>query len=340
MEDVNIDIDMENLESMNDSEQSHLRNPKIIIYGFDKDLILRSNFASGLSPLELAILEKHLVKIKETVDTDKYGTLYIYNLFPRPITIIYDKNNNLSYDYYAKKKYNQGKNRQGILFSTQINNHDNICPNNKNPVNGWNAEVEHTVKTWASSLEQVSFIYDYVLEKLETYFEIVTLLALIFSTIGTVISAIIVGLEQMDNSDYSNYFNYFNVSIYPDQNNTNRTNSQNIQNTVIKLNIVVFCINAIITILNGTLKIFKWESDMKHINGYIKTLDAEYSVISSELILPHELRKNGTEFIKQHDSAYRNLVLNSPHVSQNYYLTATKNYEKNKSRNMVKFNNR
>lgn len=173
---------------------------------------------------------------------------------------------------------------------------------NNETINNWTETNINTLKTWKESLTKSAFIYQIILEKYKTRLNRILLSTLIFSLINMLLS----GLSSLS------------LTI----------NDQLYIKIAFGINIVTFIINTIISALNGTIKIYKYDEIVTNITAYVEKLDNLYTYISSQLILPNQLREDAIEFIKKQNDNYLSLLRISPEIHRSEYDMANKKYMK------------
>ena len=217
------------------------------------------------------------------------------------------------------KKDNNKKDNKNIIHDIENQNlellEDNIKNNLQNNLqynlqyNNWTDKNTQTVRSWKSSVSKASFIYESVLEKYKKKLDNTLLLALLFNTIATILSAISVSLLTID--DYRWVAFGFNV--------------------------VLFILNGCVTLLNGKIKIYKWDELVTTVSIFIEKLDQFYAVIANELVLPDHLRGDAIKFIKDESSNYLTIMQQSPQVYPSDYKIANDDYKKFIEDNSVNF---
>ena len=177
--------------------------------------------------------------------------------------------------------------------------------------NNWTPKNTATVKNWRISLAEASFIYQTILEKYKKRLDRTLVIILILGTVGTILSAISSTLLTMKNVDYI----FISLAI----------------------NIIIFLTSGIITVLNGSIKIYKWDEFIVRISAYIEKLDSFHSIIATELILPDQLRDNAVDFIKKSDNDYLNIIQQSPDLFPSDIKWAKELYKKFLTDNSISF---
>jgi hypothetical protein len=167
--------------------------------------------------------------------------------------------------------------------------------------NNWTNKNIKTVRNWKTSISKASFIYEIVLEKYKKRVDNILLWAFILSTIATIISAITSALLTIDDTSYKWIAFGFNVAL--------------------------FVINGATTVLNGAIKIYKWDELVTSLSNFIEKMDLFYANISSELVLPDTLRQDAVEFIKKEDQAYLTIMQQSPKIYASDTKMANNMYE-------------
>lgn len=166
--------------------------------------------------------------------------------------------------------------------------------------NNWTNINNETLRSWKISLSKASFIYQTIFDKYKKKLDTILILSLIISTICTVLSAISSLSLTTDNKIYV----YISLAI----------------------NILIFILNGSITILNGAMKIYKYDESLTSLSSYLEKIDQLYSTISSELVLPPSLREDAVDFIKREHDAYLTLIKQSPNINTSDHSFALKLY--------------
>jgi len=179
-------------------------------------------------------------------------------------------------------------------------NDDTAIPNTIN--NNWTENNINTLRNWKSSLSKASFIYQTVLENGKKKLNKILLASLIMSTISTIISGISTMALTVNDPKYSLI--------------------------ALIINIIIFVISAIVSLLSGSIKIYKLDESVTAYTGYINKIDQIYSSIASQLVLPDNLREDAVTYIKQYNDLYLNLIRNSPDIESSSYQNANKLYAK------------
>ncbi|QKF94290.1 hypothetical protein QKU48_gp0832 [Fadolivirus algeromassiliense] len=201
------------------------------------------------------------------------------------------------------KSKEQDKKTKFIKRARDINNPNETEPYiNNDTSNNWTDTNANTLRNWKQSLSKASFIYQYVLESAKNKLNKILLIALILSTLSSVISGISSLALTVDSPNY--------------------------KLAALIINISLFVISVLITFLNGAVKIYKWDEIVASYTAYIEKMDQLYSVIASELVLPPSLRDNALEFIKNQSEIYLNLIRQSPDIDSSLYRYANKEYVK------------
>ena len=198
-----------------------------------------------------------------------------------------------------KKSEKKIKALRGVPDDIEEKKSGNI--NNDNVITNWTEANINTLRAWKASLREAIFIYNYVMEKLKKMLNRIKVVLLIFSTLTTLISA---------------------IATYA------LTDTTNYNNVIISLVITILTtlIGAIMSFLNGFIKIYNLDELVQSYTLYIERMDTIYSDISSELILPVALREDAFEFIKREHEIYLNLIKNSPEIDSSENSKALKAY--------------
>jgi len=192
---------------------------------------------------------------------------------------------------------------------------ENICINNlvnsRKIYNNWTQQNMDTLKIWKQNVSKASFIYETVLEKYKRKVNRLQIVTLIISALASIISAVSSALVAIENEKF--------VWI------------------IFSFNIILFIFNSTNTVMNGILKITKWDNLITEISAYIERLDSFYVTISSEIILPDKLRKNALDFIKKEDQNYLNIMQQCPNIYPSDYINANTKYKQFMQDNSINY---
>lgn len=168
-------------------------------------------------------------------------------------------------------------------------------------INGWNQQNLDTIKSWRRSISRTSFIYQLVTDKYNTRLSRFLLAAFIINTIISMLAALKV---------------VFNVVV-----------ADWVQNLKISFDAITLILATTVMILNGTMKMFDWQTFVTSCSKYIERLESLYAVVAGTLGLPAELRGNAVSFITKTDRMYLDLMRQRPQLRPSDYTWASTNYE-------------
>lgn len=178
-----------------------------------------------------------------------------------------------------------------------------------NPIiNDWSMDAFNTVSNWRDDISKSSFIYSQLLDKKEFYLQLILVLTLILSTFMTILAGISVALGSL---------------------------SINVQWVLFTFNIIILVSSGTVTALNGIVKIFSLDDQIKSLTKIVEKLDNQWFVFETELSIPPEQRQNAKDFIKRSDGDYMHLMQNCPHVSINDYVKSNKTYQERLAQNLI-----
>ena len=191
--------------------------------------------------------------------------------------------------------------RSPLLFDVVSNNsHEQIDQNNI--INNWTLENNITITNWKEILMKTSFIYQYLLDKYKTRLNYIMIVSLLFSTLATLIAAIETTIQGVGKDKHTSII--FTVSI------------------------IGVLINAIVTFINGFIKIYKFDDILTSYTAYNEKVDGLCYVLIDQLGQPLELRDNATIFIAKHSEKYLNIMKDTPSISTSDLNEATAQYNK------------
>lgn len=156
--------------------------------------------------------------------------------------------------------------------------------------NNWKDKNRKTVINWRDDLTQIGFAYDYIISKYRKKEKKYSIWLFIISTIITTIS-----LSQLNNSE----------------------DEDKVLSIIYK--IVFAILSFIATILSGIQKINNYSKLIEEYRIYVDDLENFVSILSSELILPDNLRKDAIEFILLHRGTFQKFLSNNPDVDDTHY---------------------
>ena len=88
------------------------------------------------------------------------------------------------------------------------------------------------------------------------------------------------------------------------------------------LGVVSTIFSLIVTTLNSSVKIFRWDVKVNDLTSFNQRLDDFYAVVSSELQLSDKLRRDATNFIIKQHNEYLHIMQNKPEMSISEYKSA------------------
>ena len=230
---------------------------------------------------------------------------------------MYNRYNDLSMErmavpaMYNHNKVNQNNNDQNNNQSNSNNQNQDIT---EQIVNDWDKNSYNTIVRWRDDISKSSFIYGQLLDRNEFKVRIVLIFTLILSTFMTILSGISVALSSLD---------------------------IDMKWVVFSFNIITLIAAGAVTTMNGIIKIFGLDSDVKTLTKIIEKLDNQWFVFETELNIPAEQRQNAKDFIKRADGDYMHLMQTCPHVSIDDYVEANISYQERLAENLIwqrKFN--
>lgn len=163
--------------------------------------------------------------------------------------------------------------------------------------NHWTVKNRKTVINWRDDLTQIGFAYDYVISKYRKREKKYSIWLFIISTVMTTVS-----LSQ------------FNTSEEEDK----------VLSTIFKIGFAV--LSFIATLLSGIQKINNYSKLIEDFRTYVNDLENFVTILSSELMLPDNLRKDALEFILLHRSTFQKMLSNNPDVDDVHYKEGIDQY--------------
>ena len=176
--------------------------------------------------------------------------------------------------------------------------------------NEWTEDITNTIVKWKDDIAKNSFIYGELLERKVFSMQGILIFTLILSIFMTILSSISVALTSL------------NISI-------------NFQWVIFSFNVIILVASGVITGLNGAIKVFSIDDDIKIFTRIIEKLDTLWFVFETELNKPSKDRQNAKDFITKVDGDYMHLMQICPHVSVNDYVRANKSYQESLSNNLI-----
>lgn len=178
-------------------------------------------------------------------------------------------------------------------------NHDYKLTDDTEYSNGWSPENEATLKKWLTSITQATYIHQNVLDNKRNIYNRILVVSLIISSIGTIASAVSTTSLALESNKI----------------------------LLLILNSILFGINVLITVLNGTIKLYNFDEDIKIFSMYIEKLDQFYSLIISQILLDTSLRQNAKKFIEINNKTYTTLIQQSPSIKSSVYRKYRSKYD-------------
>lgn len=163
--------------------------------------------------------------------------------------------------------------------------------------NNWTDKNRKTVINWRNDLTQIGFAYDYVISKYRKREKKYSIWLFIISSVITTIS-----LSQFNSSEDEN----------------------ELLSTIFKIGFVL--LSFIATLLSGIQKINNYSKLIEEFRTYVNDLENFVTILSSELMLPDNLRKDALDFILLHRATFQKLLSNNPDIDDTDYKEAIDKY--------------
>ena len=184
-------------------------------------------------------------------------------------------------------------------------NNDNVLGQDPSQpvINNWTKEHTQVLINWKRTLVRLGFMCQYAMDTNKKILNILQLLALLFSSASTLISAVSSTILSVnDNSGY--------------------------QMTGMILSVIVCTFGCIISTLNAIIKLFNLSQNVEHYASYIAKIDELYAIINSELLLPPSLRTDANNFIPKENQAFTSLISQCPDMNYIIHKRASSKYKK------------
>ena len=175
-------------------------------------------------------------------------------------------------------------------------------------VNNWSQSNLDTINKWQNDIQKSSFIYGQVLEGKEFYIQLILILTLFFGGMITILAGVSVAVSLLDTDPTWITFSF---------------------------SLIITIFGSTITGLNGVIKIFHWDEDIKSLTKIIEKLDDLWFVFETEMNIDVVDRENGKVFIKRMDGEYMSLMQLCPHLSLSDYVKANQSYQERLSKNLI-----
>ena len=201
------------------------------------------------------------------------------------------------YEKYEKERYS-------IPFLNKTSS--SSSSENKPVINDWDKKNTNTVIKWRDDIAKNSFIYGQLLDGKEFYLFTFSVLTLVLATFMTILSGISVAVTALDIDSKWIVFSF---------------------------TVIILIASGIVTTLNGIIKIFGWQNEIKDLTKIIEKLDNQWFVFETELSISADQRQNAKDFIAKAD--YMHLMQICPHISVDDYVKANKSYQQRLSENLV-----
>jgi hypothetical protein len=191
--------------------------------------------------------------------------------------------------------------RQPDQYNNHRTMHESHNYNSQIPDNRWTPGNTNTVIQWREESSKLHTIYDILFEKYKLYLDRSLVMSLILSTLSAFIAAIASALS-INSAEYTWIIFCFNI--------------------------IICLLSGTVTIISGMIKIYKWDELVSEINGYNSKLDTFCAEVSSQLILPEQLRISAVDFIKKEHDKYQNIQSDRPKISHSDFVKAEEEYYK------------
>ena len=165
--------------------------------------------------------------------------------------------------------------------------------------NNWTDKNTETLRNWKASISKASFIYEAIIEKFKRFDNVFSGLVYAAGVVATFIATISASLD---------------MTTYPA--------------AIFRLIIINAIIAAASAVFSEILRRFKWKDKVKDFSNFVERLDAFYSTVAGELILPINLRQDAIEFIRRNNETYMSIMKDSPQISLSNHADASKKYAK------------
>lgn len=239
------------------------------------------------------------------------------------------KNNEKCFDQTSHLRYKKIRRNGRDIFIPDDIDEDHL--KHKQYINNWSSGNTDALRNWKISLSKAAFTYQYFLETTRIKLNRMLILALIISTISTIISGISTIALTVDSETTiisGNSTSFGGSTSLRGSTNTTTTENSTYKTTALIINAIIFFLSAVITVLNGIIKIYRLDEIISTVTSYIEKIDQIYSKIASELILPEALREDAITFIKRESDNYLKLIQQSPNIDKSIERNAIHQYNK------------
>jgi len=179
----------------------------------------------------------------------------------------------------------------------------NIVQNNEDSDdNGWTEPNVEILRNWRNNLSKTSFIYQHVLHKYQLRLNRLLVVSLLLSTM----SALLASISTLSLTRNEELYRFLSLAMSG----------------------TIFILAAITTIINGMIKIYKFEDIITSFSAFVDKIDNMCSTISAQLILPNKMKEQSLVFIKSCNESYSQIIKSAPMVDQNDFEVAKSSYEK------------
>jgi hypothetical protein len=173
-------------------------------------------------------------------------------------------------------------------------------------LNHWGGEYKKTIDKWILTINEMSFIYQYLFEIYRNKLQgMNTALFIIASLTNLVtISQFITATEEVQ----------------------------------LGIQVSLVLINFAITLMSGILKIFEWNKKVESYTAYNQRLDDFFTSVMNETTLPPKMRKDAASFIMQYKDMYFEVIKTAPPIDLSDYQTGLKKFSEfldNKKDNFI-----
>jgi hypothetical protein len=185
-----------------------------------------------------------------------------------------------------------------------FNNDNNLNQDPSQPIiNNWTKENTQVLVNWKRTLVRLGFMCQYAMDTNKKILNVLQLLALLFSSASTLISAVSSTILSVnDNTGY--------------------------QMTGMILSVIICTFGCIVSTLSAIIKLFNLSQNVENYASYISKIDQLYATINSELILPPPLRVDANSFIQKENQAFTSLISQCPNMNYIIHKRASNKYKK------------
>lgn len=163
--------------------------------------------------------------------------------------------------------------------------------------NNWTAKNSKTVEDWKEDLSMAGYAYDYAISRYRKQERKYSIAQLIISVILTTVSSSQLNLNEDEHPEL-----------------------------VLTLKIGFALLSLTTMIISGIQKIKNYSGLIEKYRTYVDDMESFITILSSELMLPDNLREDALKFIIDNRSTFQKLISSAPEIDEQLYRNGVDRY--------------